>query len=187
MAGAVGSSKYVGFWARVGAAGWDGLIIGLPVGLVQQGVSIASVMLDISSLRYLVYLISLAVIVFIVYMEGVKGGTPGKIIMGMRIQKEGGQLIGVPTAILRYIGKIISGLILGIGHFMIAWDPKKQGLHDKIASSFVVYKKPKSTAMQVIGIILFFLPVVIVIGLLVVGLMFMGAIFSSGVAGLPNI
>jgi len=56
----------------------------------------------------------------------------------MRIVNEKGEYIGIPMAILRYIGKVLSGMILGIGYFMIGWDKKKQGLHDKIAQTYVV-------------------------------------------------
>ena len=126
--------QYQGFWIRFVAALLDGLIVSLPVGIIQSGLVWAT---GIDSLRYL---ISLAMVIFIIYMEGIQGGTPGKLIMGMRIVNEQGQYIGIPSAILRYIGKILSALILLIGYFMIGWDPKKQGLHDKIAKSYVVKK-----------------------------------------------
>jgi uncharacterized RDD family membrane protein YckC len=32
----------------------------------------------------------------------------------------------------------VSGLILGIGYLMVAFDERKQGLHDKIADSYVI-------------------------------------------------
>ncbi|HCB22768.1 TPA: RDD family protein, partial [Candidatus Daviesbacteria bacterium] len=41
-------------------------------------------------------------------------------------------------ALREILGKLASGLILGIGYLMVAWDSKKQGLHDKIASTYVV-------------------------------------------------
>ena len=72
------------------------------------------------------------------YLDGIKGGTPGKLILGMRIVNEEGNYIGIPMAILRYIGKLLSGVILGMGYLMIAFTDKKQGLHDKIAKTFVV-------------------------------------------------
>jgi uncharacterized RDD family membrane protein YckC len=36
------------------------------------------------------------------------------------------------------IGKFVSGIILGIGYLMIAFDQKKQGLHDRMAETYVV-------------------------------------------------
>ena len=128
------ASRYAGFWKRLLAAILDIIIIGLPAFILQVGLVFAT---GISSL---VYIVELASIILIVYMDGIKGGTPGKLILGMRIVNEEGSYIGIPMAILRYIGKILSGIILGIGFLMIAFTEKKQGLHDKIAKTFVVYK-----------------------------------------------
>jgi len=86
----------------------------------------------------LIYLVSLASVILVIYLDGIKGGTPGKLILGIRIVNEKGEYIGIPMAILRYIGKILSAIILGIGYLMIAWDGKKRGLHDKIAKTYVV-------------------------------------------------
>jgi uncharacterized RDD family membrane protein YckC len=91
-----------------------------------------------TGMQSMMYLVSFAMLLFIVYMDGIKGGTPGKLILRMRIVNEKGEYIGIPMAILRYIGKILSGMILCIGYFMIAWDKKKQGLHDKIAQTYVI-------------------------------------------------
>ena len=123
---------YCGFWIRFLAAILDGLIIGLPVGIIGWGLAFAT---GISTLMYVAQLASL---ILIVYLDGIKGGTPGKLILGMRIVNEEGNYIGIPMAILRYIGKLLSGVILGIGYLMIAFTDKKQGLHDKIAKTFVV-------------------------------------------------
>ena len=127
--------KYAGFWKRLLAALLDGLIIGIPAFILQFGLVFAT------GITSLLYLIELAVIVFTIYMDGIRGGTPGKLILGMRIVNEAGNFIGIPMAILRYIGKILSGIILGIGFLMIAFTEKKQGLHDKIAKTYVVYVK----------------------------------------------
>lgn len=73
----------------------------------------------------LIFVIIPTFMIITIYMEGVKGGTPGKLIMGMRIVNSDGKTIGIPKAILRNIGKMISSIILGIGYFMIGWDKKK--------------------------------------------------------------
>ena len=83
---------------------------------------------------------TIAIVVLTIYLDGNVGGTPGKLILGLRIVNEQGTTIGIPRAILRYIGKIVSGMILLIGYIMIGFTQKKQGLHDMIASTYVVYK-----------------------------------------------
>jgi len=124
--------KYGGFWIRLLAAILDAIIISIPAAIVTLILVWAS---GISSFSYLVDLCALGLIV---YLDGIKGGTPGKLILGLRIVNEKGEYIGIPSALFRYIAKIISALILGIGYLMIAWDAKKQGLHDKIAKTYVV-------------------------------------------------
>ena len=51
-----------------------------------------------------------------------------------------GRNIGVGRAIGRFVGYIISAVPLYIGLIWVAFDPRKQGWHDKIASTFVVRK-----------------------------------------------
>ncbi len=126
--------KYAGFWVRFGARLLDILILELPIALIGVGLT------ALTQSQFWYYLIQLAMISLIVWMDGTKGGTPGKLIIGLKIVNEKGQFIGVPRAILRYVCKIVSGLILGIGYFVIGWTAKKQGLHDMIASTFVVRK-----------------------------------------------
>src|SRR3989338_7876553 len=90
---------YGGFWIRFLATILDFLIIGISAFLVQFGLVFAT---GISSF---VYVVELAAIVLTIYLDGMKGGTPGKLILGLRIVNETGNFIGIPMAILRYIGK----------------------------------------------------------------------------------
>jgi len=129
----VKNPHYGGFWIRFLAAILDVIIIGVPAFILQVGLVFAT---GVSSL---VYVIELGAIVLTVYLDGIKGGTPGKLILGLRIVNDKGNYIGIPMAILRYIGKILSAVILGIGYIMIAFTEKKQGLHDKIAKTYVIY------------------------------------------------
>ncbi|MFQ5987264.1 MAG: RDD family protein [Dehalococcoidia bacterium] len=39
---------------------------------------------------------------------------------------------------MRYLGYIVCALTLGIGFLIIAFDDRKQGLHDKIANTYVI-------------------------------------------------
>mgnify|MGYP000197082409 CR=1 FL=1 len=36
------------------------------------------------------------------------------------------------------VGKFVSGIILGIGYIMAGFDRNKQGLHDRIAGTYVI-------------------------------------------------
>ncbi len=75
---------------------------------------------------------------YFVLMEG--GGwhaTLGKKIMGLYVGDENGRGITYSVAILRYIGRLFSGMILGIGYLMGFFDAKKQCLHDMLAKTYV--------------------------------------------------
>lgn len=67
--------------------------------------------------------------------------TPGKFILGLRIVDANGKNITPLGAILRYLGYIVSGIVIGIGFLWIGFDKKKQGWHDKIAKTYVIHKR----------------------------------------------
>ena len=46
--------------------------------------------------------------------------------------------MSVGRAFLRNVGFGISALVLGIGLLWVAFDPNKQGWHDKMADTYVV-------------------------------------------------
>ncbi|NMC57810.1 MAG: zinc-ribbon domain-containing protein [Candidatus Methanofastidiosa archaeon] len=76
---------------------------------------------------------------YIVYFEGGKGATPGKMVMKLKVIGTDGRMpIGYGTAVIRWIGKIISAVVLLLGYIWILFDAEKQGWHDKIANTFVV-------------------------------------------------
>lgn len=84
-------------------------------------------------------LVFVGTIVYYIAMEG--GGwhaTLGKRAMGLYVASEDGSGITYSKAMLRYIGKIFSGLIFGIGYLMGAFSEKKQCLHDIMANTYVL-------------------------------------------------
>lgn len=68
--------------------------------------------------------------------------TFGKKIMGIIVTDLNGNPISFGRANGRYFAKTISSIILLIGFIMAAFTKKKQALHDKIAGTLVVKKKP---------------------------------------------
>ncbi len=68
-------------------------------------------------------------------------GTVGKHAMKIVVVDKKGNRISFGRATGRYFSKILSSLILFIGYIMVAFDGNKQGLHDKIAGTFVCYKE----------------------------------------------
>ncbi|MBE2270679.1 MAG: RDD family protein [Anaerolinea sp.] len=66
------------------------------------------------------------------------GQTLGKKMMGIRVVKLNGAKLEAADVIVRYVGYYINSIIAGLGWIWAAFDSKKQGLHDKLASTIVV-------------------------------------------------
>jgi len=67
-----------------------------------------------------------------------RGQTPGKMALNMKLIRTDGSNLTIGDALLRYLGYFVSAAILFIGFIWIAFDSRKQGLHDKIADTYVV-------------------------------------------------
>ena len=144
--------QYAGFWRRFAAALIDGLITA-PVSFVIQlafGVSPFSgdLATQLDAPGWLVRYTganTLAIVLAWLYsalMESSRyQATLGKMALGIAVTDMNGRRISFARATGRHFGKWVSSLILCIGHFMIAFTQKKQGLHDIMADSLVVVKR----------------------------------------------
>jgi uncharacterized RDD family membrane protein YckC len=72
------------------------------------------------------------------YFLGKHGATPGKMAMKLRVIHESGSDISYWRALGRHFAEMLSGLILGIGYIMAAFDDEKRTLHDRICSTRVI-------------------------------------------------
>ena len=125
-AGPVVELDYAGFWIRVLASVVDSLILTVP-----------SIVLAFVDSTGLVGLVGSAA--YYILFTGLRGQTPGKMVVGIKVIREDGSLPGLGVAGLREtIGKIVSGIALFLGYLWVAFDPKKQGWHDKMAGTVVV-------------------------------------------------
>jgi uncharacterized RDD family membrane protein YckC len=97
-------------------------------GAISPGLGITAAMLF--PLIYLIWFIS----------QLRHGMTPGKRLLGLRvINSQTGQIPGFGKMFLREIvGRIVSGLFLGLGYFWAIFDKNGQAWHDKLAGTFVV-------------------------------------------------
>ncbi|WP_235338324.1 RDD family protein [Paenibacillus wulumuqiensis] len=66
--------------------------------------------------------------------------TPGKMAMKIMAVDSYYQPLRFGRAAGRYWGKMLSN-IFGIGFMIAGWTPRKQGLHDMIASTLVMNKR----------------------------------------------
>ena len=76
---------------------------------------------------------------YLVGFWGARSQTPGMMALNLRIVRvQNGAPLDFGAAILRYVGYIISSIPFGIGLLWVAFDPRKQGWHDKIAGTVVI-------------------------------------------------
>lgn len=152
---------YAGFWIRLLAYLVDSVVLAIPLaGIVlafllpslnslhcvvhQTDSSIRSVTCSgfgtisaVSALAELGLLILSAVYFTLAWSRW--GHTLGQRLCGLTVvdANTGGRL-GTGRSLGRYVGLLVSIWVLYIGVIWAAFDPRKQGWHDKIASSFVV-------------------------------------------------
>ncbi|NCP78171.1 MAG: hypothetical protein GW833_03180 [Desulfuromonadales bacterium] len=131
-----------GFWLRLVALMIDGLLV-----LVLQ-VICGLLLVTIGSdgfqpngrVALLIQLFSLLLsLVYWVFFTGYCGQTPGKMLLRLQVVRTDGQPLGYAKAFYREtLGKFVSGIILGIGYLMAAFDDQKQALHDRMANTYVI-------------------------------------------------
>lgn len=130
---------YAGAGRRLVAVLLDSLIIGVMtylIGVVAGLLSGDILGIGIAVTNIASFVISIGY--FVVY-QSQAGQTLGKKVMGVKVVNAEGKTPSMVTFFLReIIGKMVSAIILMIGYLMILWDGRKQGLHDKIAGTFVV-------------------------------------------------
>ncbi|HET6444409.1 MAG TPA: RDD family protein [candidate division Zixibacteria bacterium] len=67
------------------------------------------------------------------------GQTPGMMLMGIRVVSIDGKHLSFWRSVRRLIGYIISIAFLFLGFIWVLFDDRRQGWHDKLAGTYVVY------------------------------------------------
>jgi uncharacterized RDD family membrane protein YckC len=133
------SLEYAGFWLRMGSNIIDFVIL---LSLVYLLYTMIRSFAPGTPFRFvLIVLIFTSWFIEILYLTGFwvwRGQTPGKMITGIKVIRTDSSPLTTPYAFLRYLGYILCFLTLLIGFIWIAFDDRKQGLHDKVADTYVV-------------------------------------------------
>jgi uncharacterized RDD family membrane protein YckC len=148
---------YAGFWIRLVARLIDGVIIGIPFGIIFGVFAVAGGVFagNASSSNQdtqnaaaaafggafiLLYLIALVVQVgYWIYFWGSSGATLGMRLLHLRVvDAVTGAPIGYARATVRFLMSIVNSWACYIGWIWVAFDPRKQGWHDKVANSVVL-------------------------------------------------
>ncbi len=122
---------YAGFWRRFAASFIDGIILFIPILLINLMFTYAGWLLGtVASWLY-----------YALMESSERQATLGKQLLNIMVTDISGNRITFGRATGRHFAKIISGLTLSIGYIMAGFTEKKQALHDMIADCLVL-KKP---------------------------------------------
>lgn len=122
---------YAGFWRRFLAILIDGLFLSAVGYLISVllGNNLSNVAGVIIGWLY-----------FALMESSSSQGTLGKMAIGIKVTDLNGNKLTFGRATGRYLGKIISSLMLMIGYVIAGFTKKKQALHDIMAGCLVVIR-----------------------------------------------
>lgn len=147
----IGTQLYGGFWIRFLARMIDGILVGIVSAAIQFMVA-AGIGINLSglgggdregaavfALLALVYLIGIALnMAYEVYFLTNHGATPGKMMLNLKVTRSDGGPISAGRAVGRFFAHILSGMTIGIGYIIAAFDDQKRALHDHLCDTRVI-------------------------------------------------
>ena len=153
--------EYAGFWIRLAAALIDFLILmaGLYIlycvmsqsffwmfpnvpgviatfGDIAAGAPLSASAIWLSATILLALLV--ASTIYCVACGAAWGQTVGKLSLGIKIIRTDSSPLDLRYSFVRFLGSTLCVATLGIGFIVIAFDSHKQGMHDKMADTYVV-------------------------------------------------
>jgi len=153
-------TQYGGFWVRFLAFLADSAIVFLICGALVVGAAMAlgpeilmPVMLGVVLLGLLYWPA--------MHASGTQA-TLGKAIVGLKVARFDGRRISILRSVWRELAKVFSAAVLMLGFVIAALLPRKQGLHDLLAATYVVREGPsRLVAALAVAIAGFGLPIVV--------------------------
>jgi uncharacterized RDD family membrane protein YckC len=123
-----------GFWIRVVAFIIDSIIVGVINAII------AAILNSNTTGRSGIQ--TLLGIIYFTYFWSASSPWPGQTVgdklLSLRVIRTDGSDLTIVQALIRYVGLFVSFLVIFIGVIWVAFDPNKQGWHDKIAGTYVV-------------------------------------------------
>lgn len=99
---------------------------------------------DLRSQQYAPFIFFLVILVYFLFFWALLGYTPGKLLLGLKIVRRDGRKLSLGRSFLRFFCYWISAFPLFLGFIWIIFDRRRQGWHDKLAGTQVIYI-PKKT------------------------------------------
>jgi uncharacterized RDD family membrane protein YckC len=140
--------EYAGFWIRTWSHVIDTvlfLVIILPVLTTVYGRAYwSSDSLIQGPVDFLLSWVAPAIAVLLFWKF--RQATPGKMASSLRIvDARTGDKPNTRQWVTRYLGYAVAAIPLFVGLIWVAFDPRKQGWHDKLAGTVVIRKKKGAT------------------------------------------
>lgn len=137
---------FAGFWVRTGAYLTDAILISVANSVIFGAATsnMFGVQMEVpeTSLVPVFTMTGLSMLFPAIYTIAFwlsSGATPGKMALGLKVvSSDTGGPITTGQAIGRFFAYILSSLVLCLGFIWVAFDGRKQGWHDKLASTVVV-------------------------------------------------
>jgi uncharacterized RDD family membrane protein YckC len=145
--------RYAGFWIRLLAAIIDSVIVGVVFKVLQLALfpSMAVVTVappgtnpwetlgpQLARLGWTTLLSTAVSATYSTWFIGGLGAVPGMMALGLKVVRPDGSAVGYARAFARYFAAFLSGIILGIGYLLVAFDSEKRALHDMICDTRVI-------------------------------------------------
>ena len=143
--------EYAGFWARVGAALIDTILVSfltIPLVRIVYGSAYGSGMSVFQGPADIAISLLLPAIASVAFWVA-RGATPGKMAISAQVvDARTGLKPSLGQSVGRYLGYYVSAIPFGLGLLWVGIDPKKQGWHDKLAGTVVIRRKGGAQAVR---------------------------------------
>jgi len=152
--------QVIGFGRRLVAYIIDGVVLNILGGCLGFALGLAGSQAAArggqasSGLNLLFILLGTAIgLIYFVGLWATTGQTLGKMALGIKVISSDGTPVSWGKSLLRYVGYIVSGLVLGLGFIWVAFDARRQGWHDKIAGTYVVRKDTRFSSADAVTLV----------------------------------
>ena len=136
----------IGFGRRLIATLIDGILLAVFTFIVAFAIGFVGIFIQMFNpnepLPLSQLIIVCGLVLSVIYYVGYwskSGQTIGNTLLGIQVVSKDGTSVSGGKALLRYFGYIVSAIALSLGFLWAAFDRKRQGWHDKIAGTYVVY------------------------------------------------
>ena len=135
--------RFAGFWVRTAAHVIDAILLLVILMAIVWWMYAGELRelgtVQITPLAHVGF--NLGPVIAILLFWEFRSATPGKMMLGLRIaDAETLERPSTMQLIVRFFAYLVSMVPLFIGFLWVAFDPRKQGWHDKIARTLVVHR-----------------------------------------------